>query len=220
MTLSGNKAGSARWLNDETDRRLHESNIVGITVFSAPPEGKRSFSYAYNNYDIMYTKGYDDYPEEGLKFTVTFIGYDGETVLDTQQVLEKTAATAPQTPRIPGMAYLKWDKDFSYITGDLTVYAEYEPIYQAFFTDDGSARVHNGTDAPIEGSCVIAVYSLDGRMKEMESVPFIAAVDGDGAIVDIDFELDIRDYPADAYTVRVFFWDKTFVPLSDLFSRS
>ena len=69
------------------------------------------------------------YKETLRKYTVvfSFIDADGNTIItESQQVEYGTAATEPKLPLRPdGQALRKWDKDFSSITGDLTVTAEY-----------------------------------------------------------------------------------------------
>jgi uncharacterized repeat protein (TIGR02543 family) len=60
------------------------------------------------------------------KYTVTFVDHDG-TVLDTQQVNHNGNATAPaEDPTREGYTFMGWDKEFTNVTGDLTVTALYE----------------------------------------------------------------------------------------------
>jgi hypothetical protein len=74
--------------------------------------------------------------------TVTFKNYDN-TVLKTQKVYYQTAAMAPETPAKAADAkytyeFLKWSTDFSSVTGDLTVIAEYKSLirnYAVTFVD-------------------------------------------------------------------------------------
>ena len=61
-------------------------------------------------------------------YTVTFVdGLTGET-LKVEQVEEGNAATAPAVPEHEGYNFVGWDVDFSNITADLTVTAQYEEI--------------------------------------------------------------------------------------------
>lgn len=60
----------------------------------------------------------------GDVYTVTFVDYDG-TVLKTQQVMEGSAATAPANPTRLGYTFTGWDRDFSSVTSDMTVTAQY-----------------------------------------------------------------------------------------------
>ncbi|MBO7150548.1 MAG: InlB B-repeat-containing protein [Clostridia bacterium] len=56
--------------------------------------------------------------------TVTFLGKDGE-VLKTQVVEDGQAATAPAAPTVNGYTFTGWSADFSAVTADLTVKAQY-----------------------------------------------------------------------------------------------
>jgi hypothetical protein len=58
-------------------------------------------------------------------YTVTFVDWDG-TVLKTQTVAYGGAATAPTDPTREGYTFIGWDVAFNYITGNLTVTAQYE----------------------------------------------------------------------------------------------
>ena len=72
---------------------------------------------------------WEGYPisEQGavVYWTVTFVDHDG-TVLSTQTVVNGEAATAPADPIREGYTFTGWDVDFSNVTGDLTVTAQYE----------------------------------------------------------------------------------------------
>ena len=59
------------------------------------------------------------------RYRVRFFDYDN-TLLKTDSVEYQAAATAPANPYREGYTFLGWDKDFSNITADLDVYAQYE----------------------------------------------------------------------------------------------
>ena len=59
-----------------------------------------------------------------LTYTVTFVDWNG-TILKTQSVEHGKAATAPQNPTRKGYTFIGWDADFSNITSNLTVTAQY-----------------------------------------------------------------------------------------------
>ena len=88
--------------------------------------------------NLVYTVNYID--PSSLR-TVTFVDWDG-TVLKSQQVEVGTAATAPANPARNGYNFIGWDVDFSNITEDITVTAQYELIPVVLndfppFTDEG-----------------------------------------------------------------------------------
>lgn len=56
--------------------------------------------------------------------TVTFIDWDG-TVLSTQTIAEGSDSTAPDEPVREGYTFTGWDIDFTGVTSDLTVTAQY-----------------------------------------------------------------------------------------------
>ena len=60
-----------------------------------------------------------------FKYTVTFVDWDGK-VLNTQNVEHGKAATAPVSPKREGYTFTGWDRDFSNVTEDMTVTAQYE----------------------------------------------------------------------------------------------
>ena len=57
-------------------------------------------------------------------YAVKFVDPDG-TTLKTQFVEQGMAATAPQTPIRGGYVFTGWDRDYTNVTGDITVTAQY-----------------------------------------------------------------------------------------------
>ena len=69
--------------------------------------------------------------------SVTFVDYDG-TVLSAQSVAHGSAAAEPTAPEREGYAFIGWDKDFSNVTEDMTVTAQYSAnSYSITYTIDG-----------------------------------------------------------------------------------
>jgi hypothetical protein len=60
-------------------------------------------------------------------FTVKFVDWDG-TVLSEQTINAGDPAVAPTSPARLGYKFIGWDKNFSNVTSDLTVVAQYEKI--------------------------------------------------------------------------------------------
>jgi len=61
------------------------------------------------------------------KYNVIFKDYNGD-VISTQSVAKGEAATAPADPTRAGYTFTGWDTDFSNITADIVVTAQYEEI--------------------------------------------------------------------------------------------
>ena len=69
---------------------------------------------------------FDAILEDVQTFTVTFKDWDG-TVLNTQEVAIGESAEAPAIIEVrEGFEFIGWDKDFSKVTEDMTVTAQYE----------------------------------------------------------------------------------------------
>ncbi len=66
-------------------------------------------------------------PEETVYYNVTFVDKDGNTI-EEQTVEAGTAATAPEAPAVEGWTFTGWDADFTAVSSDLTVTAQYEQI--------------------------------------------------------------------------------------------
>ncbi len=100
-------------------------------------------------------------------FTVTFIGFDG-VELQSRPVAYGTAAVAPTAPVVEGYTFTGWDKDFSNITGDLTVTAIYEiNKYTVNFVgfenaDLGSQTVEHGSAATAPEAPAVEGYTFTG----------------------------------------------------------
>ena len=76
-------------------------------------------------------------------YTVTFKDHDG-TVLGTEEVRDGEAATAPDEPSREDHTFVSWDKDFSEITEDTVIKAEYLNDTTTLFTVE---KVTVGADA-------------------------------------------------------------------------
>lgn len=63
--------------------------------------------------------------EQKPVYTVTFVDWDGETVLSEQKVEAGKAATAPEVPAREGYTFTGWDKQFTNITGRTKITAQY-----------------------------------------------------------------------------------------------
>lgn len=74
------------------------------------------------------------------KYMVLFCDWDG-TVLKAEQVAAGGAATPPENPSRESFKFTGWSRDYSSVTGNMIVYAEYGPLTYTFtFDADGGSE--------------------------------------------------------------------------------
>ncbi len=141
---------------------------------------------------------------------VTFIEWDG-TVIETQVVADGTAAIAPTVHEREGYVFIGWDVDFTNVTSDLTVTAQYEPKkYIVMFRDwDGTViseqQIAYGNSAeapddPVREGFVFTGWSMDFRniteaciiYATYGPIPNSGDIDADGRVTSTDAILVIR----------------------------
>ncbi len=111
-----------------------------------------------------------------VKYTVVFKDHDG-TVLKTEEVEEGKSAVAPTDPSREGYHFTVWDKDFSAVTSDLEVTAQYEiNKYTVKFLDkDGNQigeaqEVEHGKSAVKPEAPVVEGYTFTDWDKDFSAV--------------------------------------------------
>ena len=93
------------------------------------------------------------------RYTVTFVGMNG-AVIGYDYVYEGQAATAPEAPEVEGYTFVGWDKDFSNVTSDMTVTAQYEmtvKMYSLKLEVEGGGKLYFGR------------YNAFGELQEVEA---------------------------------------------------
>lgn len=132
LTINGTSvnSGSSFTINLGTD-----ASKTSVTASFVGAHNQTNTSVTLSN--LVYTVSYTI----AEIFTVTFVDYDG-TILSTQSVQEGSSATAPSNPTRDGYTFIGWDTDFSNITSNLTITAQYEEIVVVLndfppFTDAG-----------------------------------------------------------------------------------
>ena len=113
--------------------------------------------------------------EEPVQYTVTFLDYDG-SIISKITVESGAAAKAPANPSMEGYTFIGWDKDFSKVTSNLIVRAEYEVNrYTVTFLDhDGKQLkqviVNSGTAAEAPANPSREGYTFVGWDKDFSKV--------------------------------------------------
>ena len=114
------------------------NNIQEVTSYAATPPAAASCGLNHTSCTLYvpaeYLEAYqnavwwEDFKKIraiGSDWDVEFVDWDG-TILATMKVPNGEAATAPADPTRLGYTFIGWDKDFSNITADLDVHAQYE----------------------------------------------------------------------------------------------
>ena len=185
---------------------------------AAPGTYSITVTYDYENYDIY---NYDGEPIEFAiqngavtvaaaqpeMHTVTFKDWDG-TVLKTQEVQHGGDAEAPADPTRVGYTFTGWDKEFTNITADLVVTAQYEiNTYTVTFKDwDGTVlktqQVQHGGDAEAPADPTRTGYTFTGWDKEFTNITADLVV--------------TAQYEINTYTVTFKDWDGTELKIQEV----
>jgi len=93
------------------------------------PNAPEREGYTFIGWDKDFTNVTEDMTVTALYeinvYDVTFLDWDG-AVLDEEEVEHGSAADEPDAPARTGYTFVGWDKDFSCVTEDMTVTAQYE----------------------------------------------------------------------------------------------
>ena len=159
----------------------------------------KTFTETYNieklaigNYPVALYVLYDDsediLDEAGLvissliRYTVTFADYDGKTI-ETQKVTYGQAAVAPEAPVRQSddrfdYEFTGWDKDFSAVTSDLIVTAQYKAIERNkdATPDSPAPQSINTPSVKTEVSSTTSGYSIQTGQSPYLYISFIALI--------------------------------------------
>ena len=119
------------------------------------PEAPEVEGYDFTGWDADYTHVTEDLVVQALyvekTFTVTFLDRNGDILGDPQTVKYGEAAVAPEAPEVEGYTFTGWSKDFSSVTSNLMVIAQYEKKTETDLNDlptdnlTGKKVINNGT---------------------------------------------------------------------------
>ena len=129
---------------DHDGTELKTETVEHGSAATAPANPTRT-GYTFTGWDTDFTVVTADLTVTAAyeinTYTVTFKDHDG-TELKTETVEHGSAATAPANPTRTGYTFTGWDTDFTGVTADLTVTAEYEiNTYTVSFNSSGGSDV-------------------------------------------------------------------------------
>ena len=118
----------------EKDGSIYKENVVFSDLFTLSLQKEGYTGRLYRDADFLKPLTKDSKVKNGdtvyvkwtiNSYTVTFM--DGEKVLAAfTNVPHGETVTAPEVPKKDGKTFIKWDKDFSKVTSDLTINAVYD----------------------------------------------------------------------------------------------
>ena len=123
---------------DSRDRVLsntYQDSVVSYCAYAVThadqyptlaPLAKKILNYIY--YTNLYLKNTEPEVPPTRNFTVTFVDWDGTTVLKQQSVAEGESATPPADPTRAGYAFTGWQGNYTNVTQNETVTATYEEL--------------------------------------------------------------------------------------------
>ena len=97
-------------------------NQLNINLTSAATSNR-----TFTLYDVRIDVNYTAYEMPKPTYTVVFQDWDG-FVFKTEKIEEGSSATAPSNPTRTGYEFIGWDIDFTNVTSNLTVTAQYREI--------------------------------------------------------------------------------------------
>lgn len=101
------------------------------------------------------------------EYTVKFYDYNNSLIKE-EQVVKGNNATAPTAPEKTGHTFIGWDKDFSNVTSDLVVTAQYKPntYTVTFVASAGGTLVGQTTISAEYGSSVSSLAFPEAKPDE------------------------------------------------------
>jgi len=197
---------------DHDGTELYEQTVDYGNAATAPTTDPIRTGYTFTDWDKEFDNVTGDLEVKAQyainTYIVTFVDHDGTTVLLSQQVNYGSAAVAPITnPTRTGYSFTGWDKEFSTVTEDLEITAEYTlNVYTVIFVDyDGTTELdrqtvnHGGTaTAPTSPTRTGYTFSRWDR-----------------TLTNVTKDLEVRaEYVFNVYTVTFVDYDSTTVLLS------
>ena len=161
------------------DDQIGETQNVNFGESATAPTAPEKTGYDFKGWDKTFNNVTSDLIVNAVyevkSFTVRFLDYDG-FVFKTQKVNYNEAATAPDDPTREGYVFKGWDLDFSNITSNKDVTAEYD---EAYFTvtfmygttqiDTMQVKYGEGATAPTDLP-VITGYEFSAWDKDFSNI--------------------------------------------------
>ncbi|MCR4622969.1 MAG: InlB B-repeat-containing protein [Clostridiales bacterium] len=144
--------------------------------------------------DYIIVGAYD--PDNLIEYTVTFVGPDGETILEATYAEDEVIGKLPEAPELKGSVFTGWqDQDGNTVTeetavtSDMTVTAVYElycPETTAFGSASGLSVYIEAPEGAVPENAEFVIVPVDGESIRSKLEKALGEV-GDIAAVDMSF---------------------------------
>jgi hypothetical protein len=184
---------------------LSTQTVAENNAATAPSDPSRT-GYTFIGWDTDFSKVTSDltvtaqYSQNGVtNYTVTFKDWD-DTVLSTQTVAENSAASAPANPSRIGYTFTGWDTDFSKVTSNLMVTAQYTiKSYSVAYRADENGTVSSENQTVNYGSSAAPVTATPN-----DGYTFVKWQDKDGNKLSTDNPFTLTKVTCDSIVYAVF----------------
>lgn len=194
ITASAGSGGSisdpgkhfVRWKNDKTytitPQEHYRIKDVVVDGKSIGAKAEYTFKRVTENHTIRAT--FERIPAHTVEFVDGFGGS-----ISVQKVEDGDAAKAPSDPKRDGWTFTGWDKDFSHVTDDMTITAQWEPLIAVkvptlvpcMIEADGSVTAPGGY--AIENLSPVAVSLTGATTQNMPSYGSYSLADSSGNVI-------------------------------------
>ena len=181
------------------DNTLLKTDSVNYQSAATAPADPTRLGYTFIGWDKDFSSVTEDMTVTAQyqinRYQVRFYDWDN-TLLKTDSVDYQSAATAPADPTREGYTFLGWDKDFSSITADLDVYAQYEEgadkEFEVIFSDQDDNELSAQTVtlrvplAPqIAGFTFLYWKTIDARVDDVITIQAVYESDSPTAAPEV-----------------------------------
>lgn len=162
----------------EENRIYGDVNVSGdLTIVDSTEIQKYIALFSCSEYiGTVYNSG-----ESQEKYTVTFYGYDGSTVLKTEKITGGATVIPPTAPTKDGTNFLGWSGNYYNVTQNESIKAVYSDEQNVFVVSPGNVSANNTVDVMV---------SIDGTVKTC-GFDINVMYDSDLELVAYDDDLDL-----------------------------
>lgn len=160
------------------DGKVLSTQTVDFGKSATAPAAPTREGYTFAGWDKDFTQVYDNLTIRATYavnvYRVIFLNWNGK-ILDVQYVRHQKSAEAPEAPAREGYTFTGWDKDFTNVTADLVVTAQYtkddDPVHEHTYEAGEPVYIGNHTVA-VTYTCPCGTSYTETQTIECPSAKF------------------------------------------------